>query len=115
MRIVKHTSFTQRQILAMVLLLPLLALTLYAVYQVGYWGIIDYHWRSVAGWQVIVDLVIACVLIVIWMVADARHRGLNPWPFVIITVFLGSIGPLIYLLIGTSNTPITLAQSDESR
>lgn len=30
--------------------------------------------------------------------ADARQRGLNPWPYVFITVVAGSFGPLAYLL-----------------
>jgi hypothetical protein len=33
------------------------------------------------------------------MVRDARERGLNPWPFVILTVLAGSFGPLLYLVL----------------
>jgi hypothetical protein len=32
------------------------------------------------------------------MVADARTRGLNAWPFVAITLVAGSFGPLFYLV-----------------
>ena len=37
------------------------------------------------------------MLSIIWMVIDARQRGANPWPFVVVTLFLGSFGPLLYL------------------
>ena len=38
------------------------------------------------------DLVILAVLACIWMVKDAPARGLSPWPFVALTVVLGSFG-----------------------
>lgn len=80
------------------LLLDFLALSGYAMYQVGYVGI----WAAgVDNWgalQILVDLVIACLLISLWMIADARQRGANPWPYVVITLFAGSVGPLLYLL-----------------
>lgn len=75
-------------------------LTTYAIYDVGYWEIIAYHLRSSAGWQVMTDLVIVSVLAVLWMISDARRKGRNPWPFVLLTLPLGSFGPLLYLLTG---------------
>lgn len=75
------------------------AISLYATLQVGYLGI----WQSgIANWgafQILADLVIACALICVWMVVDARQRGANAWPFVVLTVFSGSFGPLLYLLV----------------
>ena len=91
-----------KKTLAIILLIPFSILSLYAVYKVGYIGIFDYQRHSPAGWQVIVDLVIACILILSWMIPEAKKVGRNPWPFVVITVFLGSIGPLVYL--ATSKT-----------
>lgn len=88
-----------RQMLALLILIPFTILSLYALYQVGYIGIFDYHRHSPAGWQVFSDLVIACVLLCVWMVPEARRRQINPWPFVLLTLFLGSFGPLLYLLI----------------
>ena len=85
--------------LALALLLPFSVLSAYAVIQVGYIGIFDYHRHSPAGWQVFTDLVIGMLLIIVWMVADGRARGRNPWPFVVVTLFLGSFGPLLYLLL----------------
>lgn len=92
-----------RKTLAIFLLIPFSLLSLYAVYKVGYIGIFDYHRHSPAGWQVIADLVIACLLILTWMIPDAKKNGCNPWPFVALTVFLGSIGPLLYLSMNSTS------------
>ncbi|MEN7342168.1 MAG: DUF2834 domain-containing protein [Pseudomonadota bacterium] len=88
---------TNRQRISVLILLPFTALTLYAVASVGYIGIFDYHRHSPAGWQVFTDLVIALILVLMWMVPEAKRRGRNPWPWVVATLFLGSIGPLLYL------------------
>lgn len=72
----------------------------YAILESGYWGLFEYQLASPAGWQVLADLVIVCTLAIGWMIADARRSGRNAWPYVIATVFLGSFGPLAYLLIG---------------
>lgn len=85
------------KIFALALLLPFLGLTFYAIYQVGYIGIFDYHRHSPAGWQVFADLVVALLLVLCWLIPDARKNGLNPIPWVVATLFLGSIGPLLYL------------------
>lgn len=69
-----------------------------ALMDVGYWGIIAPHFQAWGAGQVFADLVILAVLACIWMVADARERGLNAWPFVAITLVAGSFGPLFYLV-----------------
>ena len=86
------------RLLALALLIPFSVLTVYAVQQVGYWGIITYHFPNPAGWQVLSDLVIAVFLIMLWMIKDARKTGRNVIPYLIASVFLGSIGPLLYLI-----------------
>ncbi len=80
------------------------ALSALALEQHGYWGIIAYHLPSSAGWQVGADLVIACSLAMIWMFADARKTGRNVWPYLAITLVLGSFGPLSYLLLRDWNS-----------
>ena len=75
------------------------ALTAVALLDVGYWGIIEPHFKSWGAAQVFVDLVIVCLLAVIWMVKDAPSRGMNPWPFVALTFVAGSFGPLAYLIV----------------
>jgi hypothetical protein len=75
------------------------ALTVVALLDVGYLGILAPHFQSWGAGQVFADLVILCALSCIWMVADGRARGLNPWPFVALTLFGGSFGVLFYLVL----------------
>ena len=89
---------SQRRLIALVLLIPFSALTLYALAEVGYVGILDYHRHSPAGWQVFADLVVALLLVFVWLIPDARRHGRNPWPWLAVTLFLGSFGPLLYLV-----------------
>lgn len=70
-----------------------------ALADVGYLGILEPHFRSWGGGQVFADLAIMCVLGCIWMVGDGRSRGINAWPFVVATLFLGSFGVLGYLVL----------------
>lgn len=91
------------RLLAILILIPFTVLSAYALWDVGYIGIWDYQRHSSAGLQVIVDLVIAMVLILVWLVPDARKAGKNPWPWVVLTVVTGSFGPLIYLIFRKSS------------
>jgi RsiW-degrading membrane proteinase PrsW (M82 family) len=93
----EDTAMTHRKLLAIALLIPFTLLTVYAVAEVGYIGLFDYHRHSPAGWQVFTDLVIALLLVLVWLFPDARANDRNPWPWVVMTLFLGSIGPLLYL------------------
>ena len=92
------------RLLAILILIPFTVLSAYALWDVGYIGIWDYHRHSSAGLQVIVDLVIAMVLILVWLVPDARKAGKNPWPWVALTVVTGSFGPLLYLIFRKGST-----------
>jgi len=74
------------------------ALTAAALWQHGYWGIFEPHLQSFGGAQVFVDLVIALTLFLAWMWNDAKATGRNPWPWIAVTLTLGSFGPLLYLL-----------------
>jgi hypothetical protein len=85
-------------ILAFVLV-DFVALSVWALSEVGYIGLFQFHLTSPAGIQVIVDLVLALSLIMLWMVRDARERGAAILPFIVLTLTLGSIGPLSYLLV----------------
>lgn len=79
------------------------ALTLVALWQHGYWGIIEPHFQTFGAAQVLADLVIALSLFLVWMWRDARETGRNPWPWLALTLVAGSIGPLLYLLSGTTH------------
>ncbi|HVN84121.1 MAG TPA: DUF2834 domain-containing protein [Candidatus Binatia bacterium] len=80
-----------------VVLADFLALNAYVVYQYGYVGFLELVTANAATAAALVDLVIALSLVTIWMVRDARERGVSSIPYVILTVVLGSVGPLLYL------------------
>ena len=73
------------------------AFTAYVVYQYGYVGLFDLALANAATIQVALDLVIALSLVTLWMWNDARGRGVSAVPYLILTLMLGSIGPLLYL------------------
>lgn len=75
------------------------AFTAWTLSRTGYVG----FWRQLldgpAGWQVLVDLTIALVLVMNWMARDARRNGRRFVPYLLLTLGAGSIGPLLYLLL----------------
>ncbi len=73
-------------------------LTALTLAKVGVMGIVEPHLTTWGGAQVFFDLVIVCTLACIWMVQDGRARGVNAWPFVVLTLMAGSFGPLAYLV-----------------
>jgi hypothetical protein len=87
----------QRSLLGLTLIL-FGVLSAEAIWQHGYWGIIAPQFQSFGGGQVFADLVIALVLVMVWMWRDAKATGRNVWPWIVVTLALGSFGPLIYLL-----------------
>ena len=89
---------TMQRMLIIAVLLAFGALTAAAVWQHGYLGIFLLPLQTLAGTQVLVDLVIALTLVLVWLVQDARAQDRNPWPWVAATLALGSFGPLVYLL-----------------
>jgi Terpene cyclase DEP1 len=74
-------------------------LSVLALMDVGYWGIFAPHFQTWGGGQVFADLVILAVLSCAWMFVDGRARGINAWPFMLTTIFLGSFGILFYLVV----------------
>ena len=90
-------AMMQRTLILLVLAL-FGALTAAALWHHGYLGIFLLPLQTLAGTQVLVDLVIALTLVLVWLVQDARAQGRNPWPWVAATLALGSFGPLVYLL-----------------
>lgn len=88
-----------KRIVLTIVLIAFLALTASAVWQHGYLGIFTSQFETLAGMQVRVDLVIAVSLFLVWMWQDAKAAGRNPWPWLLLTLVSGSIGPLVYLLL----------------
>ena len=87
----------QRNLLILVLI-PFSALSAVALWQHGYWGILEPHFQSFGAGQVLADLVISLTLVMTWMWRDAKSLGRNPWVWIILTLTCGSFGPLFYLL-----------------
>lgn len=87
-----------KQIGLSVVLVDFFALTAYAVYQYGYVGFFELMVGNAATAAAFADLVIALSLIIAWMVRDARARGISAVPYVVLTLALGSVGPLAYLI-----------------
>ena len=85
-----------QRLLSIVILVPFAVLTVWSLMEVGIWGILATH-ETPVGLQVFVDLVIALVLLLTFLVPHARAAGRNPWPWVAATLLLGSFGPLLYL------------------
>lgn len=99
-----------KQKLALAILVPFSVLSGYALMEVGYVGLLTYQMANPAGWQVFIDLVIALVLVSLWMISDARRSGRNVWPYMVATLFLGSFGPLFYLLLSGRSRAMQTAQ-----
>ncbi|MGQ3052216.1 MAG: DUF2834 domain-containing protein [Roseateles sp.] len=78
------------------------AFSLYAMWQVGYFGIWQAGMASVGAWQLLVDFVITSVLLLGYVARDARQNGRKFWPYALVTVTAGSFGPMLYLLLSPS-------------
>lgn len=48
--------------------------------------------------QLMCDFLIALSITAVWMVRDARRRGMSATPYIVLTFTTGSFGPLLYLL-----------------
>lgn len=84
--------------LTIVLLTALSIVSILALLEHGYWGIITHAFATFAGMQVLLDLVIALTLVLIWMWFDAKRNQRKFWPWALLTLTAGSFGPLFYLL-----------------
>jgi hypothetical protein len=50
------------------------------------------------GQQVFVDLAIALTVSWVWLVEEAKARGMSAWPYLVATPFVGSIAVLAFLV-----------------
>ncbi len=85
------------RILAALVLIDFLILTGYTISQFGPVGWVAPLMDNAATIQVTVDLVLALVVALGFVVKDAREKGVNPIPFVVLTLFSGSVGLLAYV------------------
>lgn len=87
-----------RVALSIVAFVAFTAYTIFVVANHSLFGFLADHEKG--GWslQIFVDLVTAATCFWIVAVPDARSRGINAWPYVALTPFLGSIAILAYFV-----------------
>ena len=93
-----HEGMQRKTIIAAVVLLSFSAYSLWVVAGHGYTGFLALAWREPWGMQMLLDLVIACSFGINWMIANAKRHAITTWPFVVTTIFLGSVGLLAYVV-----------------
>lgn len=82
------------------LLVDFAVLTAYALFASGFSGMIDFFASgNLWTYQLTADFLIALGISVAWMIGDARKRGVSWTPYLVLTLCLGSIGPLLYAVI----------------
>jgi hypothetical protein len=75
------------------------AFTASLVVRIGYLEFWGWLLSTPQGWQVFLDICIALFLVLSWIRRDARRAGRRYWPYVALTLALGSLGPLAYLVL----------------
>jgi len=81
---------------ATVVLAGFAAFTAWMVMAHGYAAFFALVHREPWALHMLVDLVIMLCLGIGWMRADAGRRGIRPWPYIVATALLGSLGVLAY-------------------
>lgn len=56
-------------------------------------------------WVLVVDLLIALGVVCGSMYAHAKEAGRNPWPYIVLTMTTGSLGPLLYVVMAPVKAP----------
>lgn len=90
---------TAARIAVGLVLLAFADLNAYVVWQYGYLGFWQLVTANAATMAAMVDLTIALALVTVWMWRDARRRGVALAPYLALTATLGSVGPLLYLVV----------------
>jgi hypothetical protein len=94
-RSAEENTMNRKQI---AVLIAFLSQDAYVIYLYGYVGFFRMLLANPAGVAAAVDMSIALVLIAIWMSEDAQQRKISALPYLLVTVALGSAGPLLYLV-----------------
>lgn len=87
-----------RDVLFALVATVLTVVTGFALATDGFWAIFGVATSSWAGAQVFTDLALALLVASRWLARDARSRGMNPWPWLIAFLPLGSLSIVIYML-----------------
>lgn len=102
------------RILLGVLLAVFLAQTGKVLISIGFLGFFASVRLNAATELMFLDLVITLGLIMVWMWRDARASDRLFWPFALVTLLVGSAGPLAYLLYRTVPTQCPLPDRSAS-
>jgi hypothetical protein len=86
------------KLIATLILIPFAILSTAALWQVGYLGLFTQQFANFGTQQVLADLFIAVGICMYWMWRDAQVSGRNPWPWIAVSMVLGSFGPLLYFI-----------------
>jgi len=87
------------QALLIAVLVAFSALTGYTLLHYG--GLIAwllFYTRDPASWQIFADLVITMCLLLTFMKRDADANGRAFWPWAVLSLAVGSFGPLLYFI-----------------
>ncbi|HYB98089.1 MAG TPA: DUF2834 domain-containing protein [Candidatus Limnocylindrales bacterium] len=87
-----------KQIGLLFVLAEFAAFTGYVLYHYGVVGLFEAATANAATMQIMFDLVLALTFFTIWMIGDARQKGINPLPYLMLVLTTGSIGAMIYLI-----------------
>ena len=87
-----------RLALVSIVLVPFALFSTYVVATMGLTNLFEVSAREPWGMQMFLDIYIAISLFCVWMVKDARERGIPAWPYVIASLSAGSVGALAYLV-----------------
>jgi len=93
-----RSSLRKKALVAAAILAAFSAYSLWVIDGYGYTGFLSLAAREPWGLQMLLDLVLACSFAMGWMVQDARKHSIRTWPFLIATLFLGSVGLLGYVV-----------------
>ena len=88
----------ERTLVLSVVLAAFTAFSAYVVWEHGVIGLMERCFDNSATTLAFVDMTIALTLVMVWMWGDAKDRGVSPVPYVVLTLMLGSVGPLLYLI-----------------
>jgi len=99
-----------KQLGLLLVLADFAGLEAYAVWKYGYVGVFQLALANAATGVAFADLCIALGLIMLWMWRDARERGVSVLPYVVLTLGLGSVGPLLYLIRREGRAPVRAAR-----
>ncbi len=100
-----RSPWPRARVLAAAVLTVFTAYSSWVTVDQGYLAFVDV--ALAGGWstQVFADLGVALLLVTSWLIRDARTRQTPAWPWLLGTFALGSISPLLYLVVRPGTDP----------